>query len=92
MGQGQLYEVQQGSVPGPAPGAQQPHTTLQVWGRAAGKLPGGKGSGGVVDSQLGISQQRAQVVKKANSTLAYIRNSAVSRTRAVIASCTQQHW
>ena len=27
----------------PALGSQQPHTTLQAWGRVAGKLPGGKG-------------------------------------------------
>jgi len=47
MGQGQLYEIQQGSVPGPALESQQPHATLQAWGRVAGKLPDGKGPGGV---------------------------------------------
>uniref|UniRef100_A0A8C0BP17 Malic enzyme n=1 Tax=Buteo japonicus TaxID=224669 RepID=A0A8C0BP17_9AVES len=46
MGRGQLYEVQQGSVLGPALGSQQPHATLQAWGRVAGKLPGGKRPGG----------------------------------------------
>lgn len=31
-GQGQLYEVQQGQVPGPALGSQQPHAVLQAGG------------------------------------------------------------
>ncbi|KAF1526192.1 Zinc finger C2HC domain-containing protein 1A, partial [Eudyptula albosignata] len=47
MGRGQLYEVQQGQVPGPALRPQQPHATLQAWGGVAGKLPGGKGPGSV---------------------------------------------
>ena len=38
MDRGQLYEVQQGQVPGPVPGAQQPHATLQAGGRVAGKI------------------------------------------------------
>jgi len=46
MGQGQLYEVQQGQVQGPALGSQPPHATLQAWGRVSGKLPGVKGPGG----------------------------------------------
>ena len=51
MGRGQLYEVQQGQVPGPALGSQQPHATLQAWGRVAGKMPGRKEPGDVAQQQ-----------------------------------------
>ena len=81
-GPGRLCEVQPGSVPGPARGAQQPQAALQA---GAGGWEGARrerGWGGWL-GRLGRSQPCARVATGASSSLAGVRNSVASRARAV---------
>ncbi|KAJ7398158.1 rna-directed dna polymerase from mobile element jockey-like [Pitangus sulphuratus] len=72
-----IQEIQQGKVPGPALGLP------QTWGRVAGKLVE-KILEVLVNRQLNMSKQCAQVAKKASGILACMRNNVVSGTRAGI--------
>ena len=68
----------------PAFWSQQPQATLQAWGGVAESCLMERDLGVLMDSQLNMSQQCAQVTKKANGILAWIRNGVVGRTREVI--------
>ena len=65
-------------------GHNDPTQSYRGWGRVAGKLPGRRALGLLVNSQLNRSQRCAQVAKKANSILACIRNSVASSSRTAI--------
>ncbi|KAK4806449.1 hypothetical protein QYF61_021332 [Mycteria americana] len=69
---------------GPALGSHHPLQRSRLGEEWLESCPAEKDLGVLVDSWLNMSQQCAQVAKKAKSVLASIRNSDVSGTRAVI--------
>lgn len=64
--------------------SQQPQANLQACGGVAGKLSYRKDLGAPIDGRLNMSQQCAQVARKATGMLARMGNGAVSRTREII--------
>jgi len=84
MGQGQLYEAQQGQMLVlyfSHNSLMQCYSLGEEWLESC---PAERELGVLVNSQLNMIHQCTQVAKKANAVLACIRNSVSSRSREVI--------
>lgn len=77
------YLIQQDKVSSLASGSQQPLAVLQSGAEWLESSPEEKDLEVLVNNHLNMSQDYAQVAKKANGILAWVRNSAAVRTSEV---------